>query len=37
MREELKALGLADEHVNAVMALHGKKNPTRLSGIIFCF
>ena len=25
MREELKALGLADEHVNAVMVLHGKK------------
>ena len=25
MRDELKALGLADEHVNAVMALHGKK------------
>jgi ribosomal protein L35 len=25
MRDELKALGLADEHVNAIMALHGKK------------
>ncbi len=25
MREELKALGLADETVNAVMVLHGKK------------